>query len=308
MADINLNYYKTFLACGRFLNFTQAANYLYVSQPSVTRTIQQLEESLSCPLFIRSPQGLILTMEGQLLYNTLSDAFERIDAAEARLQTMREGVVRVGVNNLASEWIAQRTAQVMMNRYPNASVLLTSLDIQDMESAMLNNFIDIALCMTFTETPGQKAFEAKKDYFPNSAITVKLLGRFSDTFLVGPKYKDMANRVVSLEELSSLPFISPVSLSNAAMYYRNVLRGGTLREGDFPVNGAEHRLALAERNHGLAYFPEHFVRSKLKEEKLFKVVSTVETCPSFVFVAKNLSIPQSSLIKSFETLLSLPIF
>ena len=74
----SFDYYRTFYYVAKYKNFTRAATMLLSSQPSVTRSIQNLESELGCRLFIRSRHGVTLTPEGEMLYRYVAPACERI--------------------------------------------------------------------------------------------------------------------------------------------------------------------------------------------------------------------------------------
>ena len=57
-----LEYFSTLAA---YLNYSKAAKQLYISQPSLSKQISQLEKELGVPLFNRSRHMVALTPEGQ---------------------------------------------------------------------------------------------------------------------------------------------------------------------------------------------------------------------------------------------------
>ena len=59
--DANFEYYKVFYYCAHAGNITTAAKMLCLTQPTVTKTIQNLEAQLGCTLFYRSKKGIDLT-------------------------------------------------------------------------------------------------------------------------------------------------------------------------------------------------------------------------------------------------------
>ena len=81
----SFDYYRTFYYVAKYKNFTRAATMLLSSQPSVTRSIQNLESELGCRLFIRSRHGVTLTPEGEMLYRYVAPACERILRGEEEL-------------------------------------------------------------------------------------------------------------------------------------------------------------------------------------------------------------------------------
>ena len=57
----------TFLKVAEYLNFTKAAEALYMTQPAVSQQIKQLEEEVDAKVFIRNKNGLILTQQGEIV-------------------------------------------------------------------------------------------------------------------------------------------------------------------------------------------------------------------------------------------------
>ena len=100
----SFDYYRTFYYVAKYKNFTRAATMLLSSQPSVTRSIQNLESELSCRLFIRSRHGVTLTPEGEMLYRYVAPACERILRGEEELGLslgLHGGAVSVGATETA---------------------------------------------------------------------------------------------------------------------------------------------------------------------------------------------------------------
>ncbi|GJM70428.1 hypothetical protein HMSSN036_26440 [Paenibacillus macerans] len=70
--SINYELYKVFYWAAKTGSLTQAANALYLTQPSVSHAIKQLEESFGLTLFYRNSKGVSLTQEGAVLFPTSS--------------------------------------------------------------------------------------------------------------------------------------------------------------------------------------------------------------------------------------------
>lgn len=107
-----LNALRAFDAAARHLNFTRAANELHVTQTAVSQHIRNLEVLLGKPLFRRLPRGLALTDEGQALWPTLNESFERMRQALAQCQESRpREVLNLGVvGTFAVGWLLPRLA------------------------------------------------------------------------------------------------------------------------------------------------------------------------------------------------------
>lgn len=64
---MELRVLKYFLAVAREENITKAAEFLHITQPTLSRQLMQLEEELNAQLFIRGKNRIVLTDEGMLL-------------------------------------------------------------------------------------------------------------------------------------------------------------------------------------------------------------------------------------------------
>ncbi len=93
-------------------SFTHAGDVLNLSQSAVSRQIQALEESLSATLFHRHARGLILTEQGELLFDAAKTMSQRLDTAVARIRDSKDkvmGELRVTTTiGFGSLWLAPR--------------------------------------------------------------------------------------------------------------------------------------------------------------------------------------------------------
>lgn len=71
----------TFLVTAKYLSFTKASEELCITQSAVSHRIHSLEQELGFPLFYRMTRKIILTEEGNTLYNALESSFNQIDEA-----------------------------------------------------------------------------------------------------------------------------------------------------------------------------------------------------------------------------------
>ena len=105
-----LNALRAFEAAARLSSATKAAEELHVTQAAVSHQIRLLEDSLGVELFRRLPRGLMLTDEGQLLLQPLSEAFDQIAGAVERIRgRAASGVLSVTAPpSFAGGWLVPR--------------------------------------------------------------------------------------------------------------------------------------------------------------------------------------------------------
>ncbi len=106
-------------------SLTHAGDVLHLSQSAVSRQIRALEESLNTTLFHRHARGLILTEQGELLFDATSAMNKRLDAASARIRDSEEevfGELRVTTTiGFGTLWLAPRLPK-LYEQYPDLNI------------------------------------------------------------------------------------------------------------------------------------------------------------------------------------------
>ena len=117
-------------------SFTKAGDELDLSQSSVSRQVSGLEEELKVSLFHRHARGLILTEQGEMLYKTASDVFNRLRATQTLLADSTKkpfGELKVTTTvGFGSAWLTPRL-NGFITLYPDIQLQIllsdTELDI-----------------------------------------------------------------------------------------------------------------------------------------------------------------------------------
>ena len=73
---------RIFHAAAEAGSFTHAGEHLRMSQSAVSRQVSALERELNVPLFHRHARGLVLTEQGELLFNTAREVMNKLHTAE----------------------------------------------------------------------------------------------------------------------------------------------------------------------------------------------------------------------------------
>ena len=106
-------------------SLTHAGDTLHLSQSAVSRQIRALEDSLNTTLFHRHARGLILTEQGELLFDATVAMTKRLDAAAARIRDSEEevfGELRVTTTTgFGSLWLAPRLSK-LYDLYPDLTI------------------------------------------------------------------------------------------------------------------------------------------------------------------------------------------
>ena len=106
-------------------SLTHAGDKLNLSQSAVSRQIRALEEALNTTLFHRHARGLILTEQGELLFDATAAMTKRLDTAAARIRDSEEevfGELRVTTTTgFGTLWLAPRLPK-LYEKYPDLKI------------------------------------------------------------------------------------------------------------------------------------------------------------------------------------------
>ncbi|THF55171.1 LysR substrate-binding domain-containing protein [Pseudothauera rhizosphaerae] len=127
---MDLRHLRYFIAVAEEQNIGRAAARLHISQPPLTRQIQQLEEELGARLFLRTPRGVELTEAGELFLEEARNIRALVEQATER--TQRAGQGRLGRLDVAifGSAILDRIPKLLLafrSRYPDVNVVLHTM-------------------------------------------------------------------------------------------------------------------------------------------------------------------------------------
>ena len=138
---------KYFLAVAREESISKAADFLYITQPSLTRQIQKMEKEVGQPLFTRGKK-MRLTEAGQLLRRRAEEILSLYEKTERELicpQASIGGDVYIGGGETRAMKYLLDAAQKMREQFPNIKLHIHSGDIADVCEHIDKGLLDFGL-------------------------------------------------------------------------------------------------------------------------------------------------------------------
>lgn len=256
----NFEYYKVFYYCARYHNLTAAANKLCLTQPAVTKTIQNLETTLGCRLFIRSKRGVDLTPKGQILYNKIRPACELIFAAESDLSAVNSqvsGSISIAVSEIAARLFLFSKLQKFNRLYPKINIELKyiqpiTLDaraLTDCDFAVVNTPINISRSYKMME-----------------------IVEFEDLFVCGTDYRRLSEAPIALRELTEYPLVLMPHNSSTRTYLDDWCSQFDVKlEPSFEISSLSLATRAIEDNLGIGTTPYECAREGIENGTLFPI-------------------------------------
>ncbi len=129
-------------------SITAAAQKLYISQPSLSQTLKQIEAELGLPLFDRDTFPLRLTYAGEKYLECANALLAANDRLERQLQEIREersGRLRLGISVQRAMQILPEAMPWFLMQHPNVSIELTEAGSASLEELVSSGQIDLAM-------------------------------------------------------------------------------------------------------------------------------------------------------------------
>ena len=145
---------ECFLTVAKTLNFTQASEELFMSQPTVSRYIKHLEDYLGLTLFFRNTNTVHLTPAGLLMLQTFKETLDFIDNQKKIATEMtlgEQGHIEIGFLNKMDiiHYFSERF-NIFQKLYPNIELHYLFLNYEELKEKLLKKELDVAFLPDFT--------------------------------------------------------------------------------------------------------------------------------------------------------------
>ncbi|WP_226578040.1 LysR family transcriptional regulator [Halobacillus litoralis] len=238
---MDIRHLEYFAEVAKQMSFTKAASALHVSQPSLSKTVKQLETELGVPLFYRSKQ-LQLTDAGEaVLANTVKvlDAFHQLTSELGDIVKVKRGKIKIGIPPITGAAFFSKIIRYYRDEYPQVEILLSEVGSKMIRQGIEDGSLDIGLVCNLPV--GSKTFETLQVVHDPLMVLIH-------------KDNDLAMKeAVDLEELKEESFIQyrkDFTLHDRIMadckakgFYPNVVCHSSHR--DFMIEMVEAKVGIA---------------------------------------------------------------
>jgi DNA-binding transcriptional LysR family regulator len=184
-----------FIEVAKYNSFTRAAEQLFITQPTISKMIKNLEDELGLTLFNRSRKKLILTDAGKIIFEQaklVDKAFHNIETEMDNLLELKKGHIRIGLPPIFDPTLFPKLVGSFHEKYPAISFELMESGSKKIEEDVENHQLDIGVVVLPTNN---KVFE----YFSFMEEDFRLI--------IHPDHKLADLEEVNLSQLSEESFI-----------------------------------------------------------------------------------------------------
>ena len=288
---MELRHFRHFVAVAEERNLTRAAKKLFISQPPLSRSIQQLEEELGVTLFVRHARGLELTPAAHYFLPHVQQLLQRLDTLVAETQRMNEKRTTLfSIGFEPSIFYGQLPLMVRrLRRNKHLEIMLHEMPTGRQTQALKTGKIDIGFGRVRVQDP---------------AIEQKTL--FNEPMLAAlPSSHPLCEGPVSLEQVSQLnaiifppgPGPSFATLINGYFHQRQ-LKINVVQE----VNDLQTALSLVASEMGFTLVPEQV--AQVQRDGVRYVPLTDSTLVTTVICSRRANEPSNAIMRLADIILA----
>lgn len=260
----SFDYYRIFYYVGKTGSITAAANALFLTQPTISHAIRNLEKELGCTLFLRTKKGVLMTPEAKQLYSHISIACEQILKGEEKLQAalqLSEGSLTIGATETVLHfhlipWLKQYRAL-----HPGIKLKIANSSTPATLQALKQGILDFAI-LVMDMNSKNSGMNYENDFH------ITRLKDFRDIFVAGSEYAFLAEKPVTLSRLTGYPLICLEKNTCTRSFLDNILAAEQIDWiPDIELATSDLIMPMVTQNFGIGFTPEYFAREALAQNK-----------------------------------------
>ncbi|MHA0856914.1 cidABC operon transcriptional activator CidR [Paenibacillus sp. CMAA1364] len=184
-----------FMEVAHHKSFTKAAEVLYITQPTISKTIKNMEEEFDIVLFDRSNKKIALTDAGKIMYEQgrqIVKSFQNLSSELQDLQNLKKGHIRIGLPPMVGSSFFPEVIGQFHEQYPDVTIQIFEDGAKKVEVDVESGLLDIGVTVLPTNLDLFHSF---------TFVEEKLM------LLVHPTHALAQQDTVSLKALEGEPFV-----------------------------------------------------------------------------------------------------
>jgi len=246
---MNLLGLRYFLAVAEYSSFTKASEHIYVTQPTLSRQIMDLEEELGASLFLRGKQALTLTTAGARFLPEAREILKRCDNLRAVVKQDDEGggpvagVLKLGYQGFLDTTLMQQTVKSLTAKYPRVDFSLFRGNPPELNHDLLTGKCDavFGLKICVASVPDLECLELEKNELLVAVPAGHRLAKHDSVDM-----RELANESFILLERKVSPFTVDYAISLC-------MKNGFSPNASHYVDDAEKALLLVDAGKGVCF-------------------------------------------------------
>jgi LysR family transcriptional regulator of gallate degradation len=259
-----LRHFVAVVECG---NLSAAARKVFISQPALTRSIKNLEETVGSTLLERRARGTVPTPAGELFFHHARMILSDCQRARDDLRTLKSGItgnVSLGIGAMFSTHIIDSVVMRIAAELPNLNLNVTEGYFEDLVSQLEAGRVD-AIFSTFPRA------------VPQESLVLEPLIEIRAIIAAGASHPLARRRNLALADLRDQRWVI-VNQPHSLRQHEQMFASADLAvpPTTFRSNSLSMIKSLVERGRFLTYLPEHVVAEEVKRGSIRRLDVAME--------------------------------
>ncbi|MGM0396266.1 MAG: LysR family transcriptional regulator, partial [Bacillota bacterium] len=228
---------------------------------AVSQIISQLESDLKVRLFTRTPKGVVLTKEGELLFEYVNPGIGLIEKGEKRLMDSKnlfEGELRIGVGDTIARYYLMDYLERFNGLHPQVKLRIVNRTTMELTSLIKSGEIDLAVLNLPIGDSSLRTIPTKK---------------IQDILVSGERFSRLKDKKIDIEKLTEYPLIMLDDRSKSREYIEGFLSSqGFIVEPEIELGSHDLLLEFTRIGLGLAFVVKEYSLAYLDSNEVFQVV------------------------------------
>lgn len=238
-ADLDLRLVRCFVVLAEHRHFGRAAEVVHLTQSSLSRQLDRLEQQVGARLLDRGPRGSRLTEAGETFLPLAHEMLHSAAVAAARVRAVAEPS-RITVGFTATNIIITPAVRELRRRYPDAEVSTRHVRWDEAHSALLEHRVDVVVA----RLP-----------FPTDGLLVTVLYDEARALLVPSDHRLAGKESVTIEDIADEPMPLAADPAWNAFWRIDPRPDGRPAPDGPPVTAVEDKIELVAGGQAVAIIP-----------------------------------------------------
>lgn len=260
---VNLELYRIFKIVAEEENITYASEKLNISQPAVTKHIQNLEKLLNVKLFERTNKGLLLTEDGRNIFNNIKEPIATLEGISKKYNSVR--VINLGIHATLLNKLLSKKISEYYNINSNVKINIVNNDTTQMLVKLEKKEIDIVIS------------KKSNDYDMDKLEFIEI-GDLHDILVVNG-LSDLLKRIINIDELKEQIIYMPRKTSVTCS---NFFKSLDLNESDFKnIRNISYStmIEIVKDTECVGLMTKEYIKNELETKQVMELQTSFQISP-----------------------------
>jgi LysR family transcriptional regulator, transcriptional activator of the cysJI operon len=253
--DIDFNLIKTFVNVYENKSILMASKEMFVSQPAISKSIKKLENFLGGKLFVRTPKGVIPTLEGEVFYSSCIVGLKNINNAIDNFKSvsnLKSGSLSIGSSSTIIRKILLPFLSKFSLKYPNIKISILDAVSSELEEKLQKMELDVILL--------NLPINDESKYNITNIIDT------TDCFIASKNFK---KDYIDIKELNNYPIILQKKPSSNRDYFELMCKENNVNiSPKFEIGSFGLITDFVAENMGIAYTIKDFIKKDIENGRV----------------------------------------